>query len=522
MEAVCFIVVLVIVGYICYKIWEAYDKWNQERQKKINGIKGQIDELRRNFEGSLSNFFSSTYGYDTHQSNRDYYGDLYSSLCKVIDNMKSANNQLTEISQSDDESRMIARYSQLASDFQAFSIKLSRFPYTKMMDGINYGKINKSYWDTVRSMSKEAVDSIITGYVKRLPSNKMGSVIITTGYTRALTLDDFTKIFAIDIDMVLKCIWFYATEKPYSAEAFKKAVAVFNYVYKRPIVDITIAELYSMKQMGGEEVLRDKIRNMLKTQHSSEELTLIASALMWMNAYQAENIILQHMLSTGMQMTAKTQERLHSLTNGGGKAPNGFAVSSNESFVYFDVSALAWNDDEYIGMFENLAFQEKTLSYSLAVRDEDKELFITQGINIPTIGMILTKLNEVFSDEYGSDATATIKKCIALSGSGEETITGILAISNKCKQMGVLVHVAHIGKKLNIKFYTLFMPSSTNLSDQKQQALSLYKKLSPSVAMWESSLKDTILFAIQQLLNSTSENNCSSGNSTASVNEPIF
>ena len=157
---------------------------------------------------------------------------------------------------------------------------------------------------------------------------------------------------------------------------------------------------------------------------------------MWMNAYRAEIMILQHMLSTGMQMTAKTQERLHSLTNGGGKAPNGFNVSSNESSIYFDVSALSWGDDEYVGLFENLAFQEKNLSYSLAVRDEDKELFVTQGIKIPTLSMILTKLDEVFSEEYGSDATASIKKCIALSGSGEETITGILAISEKCKQMG--------------------------------------------------------------------------------------
>ena len=56
--------------------------------------------------------------------------------------------------------------------------------------------------------------------------------------------------------------------------------------------------------------------------------------------------------------------------------------------------------------------------------------------------------------------------------------------------------------------------------DQKQQALSLYKKLSPSVAMWESSLKDTILFAIQQLLNSTSE--YPSGNISLNDNAPVF
>ena len=86
--------------------------------------------------------------------------------------------------------------------------------------------------------------------------------------------------------------------------------------------------------------------------------------------------------------------------------------------------------------------------------------------------------------------------------------------------MGILVHIAQIGKKLNIKFYTLFMPDGNQLMEQKQQALSLYKKLSPSISMWESSLKDTTLMVVQQLLNTTdlqkdidfSEN----------VNSPIF
>lgn len=47
------------------------------------------------------------------------------------------------------------------------------------------------------------------------------------------------------------------------------------------------------------------------------------------------------------------------------------------------VDVLDWKDDEYIGLFENLAFQDKALTYSLAVRDENKDLFIAQGINVP-------------------------------------------------------------------------------------------------------------------------------------------
>lgn len=224
-------------------------------------------------------------------------------------------------------------------------------------------------------------------------------------------------------------------------------------------------------------------------------------------------------------MTPKMQERLHSLANGGGKAPDGFNVTSSGSAVYFDVSALAWKDEDFTGLFENLAFKEKNLTYSLAVRDENKELFLTGGVAVPGTPAILNKLNSVFMEEYGTVVSIAKKNCIALSGSGEERMEGILVQSSECRQMGILVHVARIGKKLNIKFYTLFMPTGARLSDQKQQALSLYKKLSPSVTMWESSLKDTALMAIQQLLNAAPQTTFTSdpvSHDSDSSDGPIF
>ncbi|MEI3413413.1 MAG: hypothetical protein V8Q57_09675 [Blautia sp.] len=55
-------------------------------------------------------------------------------------------------------------------------------------------------------------------------------------------------------------------------------------------------------------------------------------------------------------------------------------------------------------------------------------------------------------------------KCVAMSGSGEEKdCEEILAVTDQCRQMGILMHIAKIGKKMNIKFYTLFMPESRNL-----------------------------------------------------------
>ena len=98
---------------------------------------------------------------------------------------------------------------------------------------------------------------------------------------------------------------------------------------------------------------------------------------------------------------------------------------------------------------------------------------------------------------------------------------GILVNAAESKQMGILIHIARIGKKLIIKFYTLFMPTGSDIATQKQQALSMYKKLSPTVTMWESSLKDTMLMAVEQLLN-TNAQSAPSSDIPGVMDEPVF
>ena len=69
------------------------------------------------------------------------------------------------------------------------------------------------------------------------------------------------------------------------------------------------------------------------------------------------------------------------------------------------------------------------------------------------------------------------------------------------------------------------MPEGSDLSVQKQQALSMYKNLSPSVAMWESSLKDTMLMAVEQLLNTnetTMDSKVDFAAQNQASNEPVF
>lgn len=503
LENLCAIITLGIIVCIIVEIVGGVRRTIKADKTELENRKNNIDSLCEDIDNVISNFFNTEFG---------NYASTRSSLNNIIANMKKDNSDMiSKYGKQEDKSSQILAAEEKMSEFSAFGNKVTQFSEIKMFDARNYGKIQKQYWDTVRSLKKNDVDEFVVDCKKRLDSK------------------EFTKIYAIDIEMLLKAVWFYATEKMYSSTAFKNAVHIFNRIHEKAHVDIIIAEFYAMKQMGGEDVLKEHVRNMLKlapyeeNTNTPEKITRIASAFMWMNAYQSENILLQYMLANGMQMPAKTQERLHSLAKEGGKAPSGFDVESTSVNLYFDVSSLVWKDDEYIGLFENLAFQEKTLSYSLAVRDEDKDLFITNGINVPDMKKILTKLKTIFSEEYGLTVSAVCKDCIALSGSGEEKMKGILVTSSECKQMGILVHVVHIGKKLDIKFYTLFMPSGNNILEQKQQVLSLFKKLSPSVAMWESSLKDTVLMAVQQLLNDTPQSNYETKvNESIESDAPIF
>lgn len=524
METCCGIVILCVIGYAVFVIWSSINDANNAKNQRIDSLKSTLNGHRSSLRGyeesvtsTVKNFFAVSGTHSDYNVPINSIENIMRSMKATASQMKETNGKLVNESRKEDqassiiqnESKALEYAKSVADGLGKFGQKVHTLPSSRMMDENGYGKINKKYWDTVNGLERSTVVSYIAKCEKLLNGTQ------------------FDKLFAIDIEEVLKCVWFFATEKTFSASDFQKAESVFSRIYKYSHADVIVADLYAKKKMGGEDVLRDPVRNLLKVEHDSQKLTLIASGLMWMNAYQSENTVLQHMLTTGKEMTAKTQERLHSLTNGGGKAPSGFDVKSSNNSLYFDVSALAWKDDEYIGLFENLAFQDKALTYSLAVRDENKDLFIAQGLNVPSRQDILKKFKATFAEEYGSNVSTQEANCIALSGSGEEKMDGILVSSNECRQMGILIHIARIGKKLIIKFYTLFMPTGSDLPAQKQQALSMYKKLSPSVTMWESSLKDTMLMAVEQLLNAgvatgmtRPDNIPESGG--ADSNEPIF
>ena len=499
------------------------------------------------------------------------YESVISSIWQVIED----NNKFIEMFadyelKPDDNSKQISYMRSILDKIDVLHNKVINCDDCYMIADDEYGKCENEFLKTTSTIDVKLVKDSVDSYWK------------------AFELGDFEKIISVDLKMLSTYVWYYAMLKPFSTEDFERISNLYNGFFKNVYTaEILLAELYYIKQMGGDTVIRNKINDLLdekngkiremikynvvldkvgdnkidliaairkntnvsleeaekivnghtsiiqeaidynkassmmydlnrtgalisiKYHHntSSKLLTTIASGLMWIGAYASEKQILEYMLSKQLPMSQKQQERLHSLNNGGGDAPKGHTVASSEENLYFDISSISWHDDEYKGFFENLAFEEKILQYSVAVRDEDKELMISKRVKLPEQTIVLDKIKSVFEEEYGDTVTAKICRCCALSGTNQENLEGILVQSNECKQLGVLVHMACIGKKFTIKFFSLFMPEVKDLNEQKQQLLSLYKKMSPSVTMWENSLKDTILIAFQQLLNELPSSN---------------
>ncbi len=499
------------------------------------------------------------------------YESVLASIRKVVED----NNKFIEMFTNyelkpSDNSKQIAYMRIIMEKIDALHNMVANSDDCYMISDDEYGKCEEEFLKTTSTIDAQLVKDSVDSYWE------------------AFELGDFEKIISVNLKLLSIYVWYFAMLKPFSTEDFEKISKLYNGFYKNVhTAEILLAELYYLKQMGGDTVIRNKINDLLdekngkiremikynvvldkvgdnkidliaairkntnvtleyaekivnghtsiiqeaidynkassmmydlnrtdalisiKYHHntSGKLLTTIASGLMWIGAYASEKQVLEYMLSKQLPMSQKQQERLHSLNNGGGDAPKGHTVSSNKDVLYFDISSISWNDDEYKGFFENLAFEEKILQYSVAVRDEDKELMISKRVKLPEQTIVLDKIKSVFEEEYGDTVNAKIYHCCALSGTNQEKLEGVLVQSNECKQLGILVHMACIGKKFTIKFFSLFMPEVKDLNEQKQQLLSLYKKMSPSVTMWENSLKDTILIAFQQLLNELPSSN---------------
>ena len=509
------LIILVVVGAF-EKMLRVDREEISRKEQELQSLEGEIKGNERIIKSCLKDIFLPNVQYSLVDK---LINENLREISLEIRDMERANDRLKYLSKKKDQEEKISQYrdkiypelKERVEKFNKFYTRLKDF--TLLLDKENYGCINEQRLSSIMKIDRDYAVKTIEKY----------STLI---YKKNLTQEDLDIIYQINLMEVLGLIWYFATEKVYSVMDFSRAEDLFLKIYKKDHIEIIIAKLYAKKKIGGEDALRESVRDLLKEQKDLEKLHVIASGLMWMKAYQTESMVLENMLEKGIAMSPKEQERLQILANGGGKAPDGYSVESTNTEIYFDVASLSWKEEGYKNFFDNLAFHDSNLTYSLAVRDENKELYVTRGIVLPKLEELHKKLKEVFEQEYEGEVSCNPVKAVALSGNDREILDGILAIPKEFSQMGVLIYLIKIGKKIDIKFYTLAMPMKATIEEQQQKTLALYKKLSPNLNAWESSLRETSLMGIQQLLNivqTTSDHRDEfTSNREKKSDEPIF
>ena len=360
-----------------------------------------------------------------------------------------------------------------------------------------YGTVNQAMLDFASTFNKTEVDKFVDNY------------------THYLNQKDWINFCTIDNEKLIYILWFYALYKPFDLQHFNNAEYLFHKVFHNLSSEPNLARWYAILQVSSEDVLTEKIyaitSSIEKEENNDirsilyENLHRYASGLMWMKAYKEEEQILKYLLKSSLPMSAKEQERLKLLSTSNGMMVTDIPVTHSNHLFTVRMDSLDWKAEEFHSFFDNLAFQNKQLSNALAIRDENQDLVLPANIKLSKLADICNYMKPIFEDEYGDIVNLThVNSCHASLDQTEE-MEGLLVTTEEVSHLGIYALLIRIGKKLNIKFYTLYLPENTSADQQAKKVISMHKKLSPTITMWENSLKETFLTALQQLLNSSTK-----------------
>ena len=443
-----------------------------------------------NFNRDLEAYFTRI---DDKRDDYAYYTKLKEELDAEIKNVELMPYKVEWTKEFKDSLNLQKKQVEGFSDYTLSKLDLSH-KLTIFSD--NYGEVYNDLLDKANDFTKEKAD------------------VFTDFYINSFNKKEWLSFSDIPLDDILYVMWFYALNKPFDSDHFEKISKIYLHAYQKFIDESFIAKCYAMMQVATEDVISDQIRSHLhylavsnsttQVNNSSKYNSLhrLSSALMWMKAYKAEEQVLQFMLKNNVLMSAKEQERLYLLSTSTNINIDlkDHHLSSDLKNVRMD--SLDWKSEDYTSFFNNLAFQNKKLTEMLVLRDEHKDLVVSPNFSLPSTDVISNKMQEAFNDEYGDVVQVSFERINSIADESEE-MEGFLAVSDEVSSLGVFTLLVRIGKKLNIKFYTLYLPEDVSVEQQSKKAISMYKKISPTVTMWEKSLKDTFLTAIEQVLNSS-------------------
>ncbi len=342
----------------------------------------------------------------------------------------------------------------------------------------------------------------------------------------------------LNFDYVFEAMWKFAFTKPCDLDRFGQTVNILNeYLYTLPedeksekgfieCLDVVLAELYVAKEFG-EKVLNEKRKIMDKWvdyyislfTHIGKTLKStgyygagpcveLASGLKWMGLYNLEADVLRKIVTAGLSLSDELQERLRFIENIGNDLKKVYEVNKNADYLALDYATLNWREEDFSKLFQTLVFENKTLGYSLTIREWSKNI-IMENRQTLDINEAFAIVQNVIVDEYLSSVKCRKTEIQLLSEDGTESRkTGLLIVPDKSQvgfdYIGLLLNVIGFGRNINLRIYTILMPVGSSLEIQKQQALTLKKNTNPDIVAFENGLQTSILKGMETYMNSDS------------------
>lgn len=234
----------------------------------------------------------------------EYIDRVRKELNHRIEWLKKLNESLAKIDKSADQSIRIANVEydvqiQIQSKKEAYSEygkKIIAFSNaSKFVVENEYGTINRQFLERISKLDGIRVEKY------------------SASCYRALMAKNINGIYKIEIEPLMKCLWWFAIQPDFNAAAFENTKTVLIKIYKGYHPDVILAEFYTKRKKGTVGILQETLREAFANHLDVRALNTIASGLKGMGLYSDEKEILKYMaMRNGLNVV--TEARLKKLT----------------------------------------------------------------------------------------------------------------------------------------------------------------------------------------------------------------
>lgn len=376
-------------------------------------------------------------------------------------------------------------------------------------DEKTYGKVNKKFLKSVNelTLNEETIDNLKFIFNK-ISSEKQLS-FLNRNFVENLLYNLYAVVFKTPFDAQLYSTIYDMYDK--------YTYVIYNDGYNNyavPSFDSMFTKIYAYYHMG-KGVLKQissQIDLWIKANllHNKKNILLMASCMMWIGNYETELRLLRVAASNNIRMESNIQERLRFLESGGTSGPKLYEGVDRQKLNY-DYSSISWDEKKFKLFFENLMFQDRPLTYCLAI-SEFRKTFKAKKSKPIKIEDIFNALSLMAKNEYMSEISCKIIDTNVLSENSSFHENTVLIKIEKdelnVQHAGIVVIYSCIGLNVNVQIISLFIPQQKlSIKENMELAIGMQTDSYPKLKNYLDSIKDSVAREIDKICEA-STNEC--------------